>query len=311
MRKFIALMMFFFFVASAKPVEASVDPFAAVPLNHWAYDAIGQLVSCGIFSGYPDELYRSKQPITRYEMASALARAISVLDMTKASKQEGEMLRLIIIEFKDELVAFGVNVDQLDKRKAAIKDRLNRWNMSCKPVIYLYPKEATEVTVKLDYNGVLEYTYPTYSDGWKVTALPDGTLTNHADGREYSYLFWEGKNDTPFDFNKGFVVKGSDTIQFLQEKLSFLGLTPREYNEFIVYWLPRMRSNPYNLISFQGAMYIDSASLTINPKPDSILRVFMAFKPLKEAIKVEPQKLEPFERKGFTVVEWGGSECQF
>lgn len=62
---------------------------------------------------------------------------------------------------------------------------------------------------------------------------------------------------------------------------------------------------------FQGAMYIDSASLTINPKPDSILRVFMAFKPLKEAIKVEPQKLEPFERKGFTVVEWGGSECQF
>ncbi|MBQ4469207.1 MAG: S-layer homology domain-containing protein, partial [Synergistaceae bacterium] len=49
-----------------------------VPMNHWAYDAIGQLAAHGILSGYPDGTYKGKQATTRYEMASALARALAV-----------------------------------------------------------------------------------------------------------------------------------------------------------------------------------------------------------------------------------------
>ena len=109
-----------------------------------------------------------------------------------------------------------------------------------------------------------------------------------------------------FDFSSGFVVKGADTAAFLQEKLAFLGLVPREYNEFIVFWLPLMQDNAYNLVSFQGASYTDKARLTIEPEPDSVLRVFMAVRPLSEPAEMRPQKLEPFERKGFAVVEWGG-----
>ncbi|MBP5431099.1 MAG: hypothetical protein J6Y81_02180 [Ruminococcus sp.] len=71
-----------------------------------------------------------------------------------------------------------------------------------------------------------------------------------------------------------------------------------------------MEHNTYNLISFQGDAYTNSAKLNISPTPDSILRVFMAYVPLEEAIDVEPQQLETFERKGFTVVEWGGSEIK-
>ena len=48
------------------------------------------------------------------------------------------------------------------------------------------------------------------------------------------------------------------------------------------------------------------AVLAIDPAPDSLLRVFMAWKALEEPIDVEPQVLEPFQREGFTVVEWGG-----
>ena len=47
-----------------------------------------------------------------------------------------------------------------------------------KPVIYLYPEKETEVTVKLNYAGELTCTYPAYNDGWKVSASPDGTLTD-------------------------------------------------------------------------------------------------------------------------------------
>ena len=179
-----------------------------------------------------------------------------------------------------------------------------------KPIIYLYPPQSTDVNATLDYKGVLKYTYPAYNGGWNVTAQPDGTLTNHADEREYSYLYWDGVSDTEWDFSKGFVVKGSDTVSFFQEKLAFIGLTPREYNEFIVYWLPHMQDSPWNLITFQEEHYTDSAVLTITPKPDAVLRVFMAYKPLQEPIDISEPTLKAFERKGFTVVEWGGSECE-
>ena len=178
---------------------------------------------------------------------------------------------------------------------------------SAKPVIYLYPSETTEVTVQLSFDGLLTATYPAYDDGWNVTAHPDGTLINHADGNEYSYLFWEGEGSRNYDFDEGFVVKGSDTAAFLQETLVNIGLLPREYNEFIVYWLPQMQENLYNLISFQEDIYTDSAKLDITPTPDSILRVFMAYKPLDKPIEIPEQVFQPFERYGFTVVEWGGS----
>lgn len=177
-----------------------------------------------------------------------------------------------------------------------------------KPVIYLYPKEETKVEVKINYSGELTCTYPKYEDGWNVRAYPDGKLVNLDDGREYSYLFWEGKSDIKYDLSKGFVVRGEDTESFLKEKLEAMGLIPKEYNEFIVYWLPLMENNKYNLISFQGENYDENARLEIEPKPDSILRVFMAYKPLKEYKEVEEQEIIPFERKGFTVIEWGGTE---
>ena len=181
--------------------------------------------------------------------------------------------------------------------------------MAKKPVIYLYPEETTDVEVKLDYEGELLCTYPVCQNGWKVTAEPDGTLTD-ADGKEYSYLFWEGISDVEYDFSKGYVVKGSDTAEFLETKLAELGLNAKEANEFIVYWLPAMQDNPYNLITFQTDKYTDSAKLHITPEPDSVLRVFMAYKVLENPIEIEEPTITPFERNGFTVVEWGGSEVE-
>lgn len=181
--------------------------------------------------------------------------------------------------------------------------------MMGKPVIYLYPEEETEVSVKLDYDGELICTYPEYKNGWTVTAKPDGTLIN-ADGKEYSYLFWEGIADVDYDLDKGYVVKGEDTAEFLQETLAEMGLTPREYNEFIVYWLPKMKDNRYNLITFQTDKYTECAKLDISPKPDSVLRVFMAYKPLEKPIEIEAPDIAKFERNGFTVVEWGATELE-
>ena len=176
-----------------------------------------------------------------------------------------------------------------------------------KPVIYLYPEEETEATVSLDLDGNLTCTYPAYDGGWTVTAQPGGILTD-AEGRTYNYLYWEGVTSTEYDFSQGFCVPGKDTAVFLEDALAHLGLTRREANEFIVYWLPRMEPNPYNLISFQSAAYTDHARLTISPEPDSLLRVFMAWQPLDTQEDIPDQDLPAFDRTGFTVVEWGGAE---
>lgn len=187
-----------------------------------------------------------------------------------------------------------------------LEDRANP--ETAKPVIYLYPEETMDVSIKLDYNGQLTTTYPAYNNGWTVTAQPDGTITSG--GREYYCLFWEGNSAVDYDLSSGFVVKGSETEAFLEKSLKQLGLTDKEANEFIIYWLPKMENNPYNLISFQQEVYTDNAVLTIEPQPDSLLRVFMAWKGLDEPISVPAQQLPSFERSGFTVVEWGGSQMK-
>ena len=69
-----------------------------------------------------------------------------------------------------------------------------------------------------------------------------------------------------------------------------------------------MQDNPFNLIAFQSDVYAQTAQLSVDPVPDTQLRVFMAWKPLGEAVEIPAQSLSAPERTGFTVVEWGG--CQ-
>lgn len=178
-----------------------------------------------------------------------------------------------------------------------------------KPVIYLYPTEKMDVNVNLTLDGKLTCTYPSYGNGWSVTALPDGTLIN-AEGQQYNYLYWEGETYAKYDLSKGFCVKGEDTAKFLEEALEKLGLNRREANEFIVYWLPLMEQNPYNIIAFQTDVYTEAARLEVNPKPDTLIRVFMAWQKSDNYVELEEQELLAPERKGFTVVEWGGTELK-
>lgn len=182
-------------------------------------------------------------------------------------------------------------------------------NAAYKPVIYLYPENEMQVSVGLTLDGKLTCTYPSYNNGWTVTASPDGTLVD-AKGQTYNYLYWEGETYAQYDLSKGFCVKGEDTAAFLEDALDKLGLTRREANEFIVYWLPLMEQNEYNIISFQTDIYTDAAQLEVNPAPDTLIRVFMTWQASETAVDLPEQELTAPERNGFTVVEWGGTEMK-
>ena len=193
-----------------------------------------------------------------------------------------------------------------------------------KPNIYLYPDEEKEVNVSLELknaemlcmwpsaNGIENTTY-----NWNVTADKNGKIHDE-EGNEYSYLFWEATGYGDGDFEKGFCVKGSETGEFLREKLTEIGLTPAEYNEFIVYWLPKMQNNEYNIIRFDGLdendaynqNYVLNVEDANGNKADSMLRVMMVWESSDSFVEIEPQEFETFERNGFTVVEWGGTEIK-
>jgi hypothetical protein len=176
-----------------------------------------------------------------------------------------------------------------------------------KPVIYLYPEETTNVSVKIEPKGGFTFTEPDYGDGWDVLAYPDGKLVDLENKISYPYLFWEGRGGIYNTPEKGFVVAVQDVHNFLIEKLTKLGLNDKEQVDFIEFWEPRMTGAPYFFVTFMGNKVMDEiAPLTITPKPDSVIRILMDFTPLQEPITVEGYNIKTPERKGFTVIEWGG-----
>ena len=156
-------------------------------------------------------------------------------------------------------------------------DSVTNMPVAAKPVIYLYPEETTKVSVKLGRSEKLTCSYPKYEEkGWDVIAEPSGKLTDINTGRELYCLYWEGKNTNETNMNEGFVIKGEDTIKFLEEKLEILGLNEKEAQEFIIYWLPQMEDNKYNYIRFETIEEINNnMPLEITPVPDNIIRINM------------------------------------
>ena len=179
-------------------------------------------------------------------------------------------------------------------------------NVSYKPIIYIYPEEDIDLTIKLKNEKDLLYTYPKYKNAWNVRVSKDGNIYDYNTKRNYYGLYWEGIDNYKLNMNEGFVVKGKDSVKFLEEKLEILGLNEYEINEFIIYWIDKLENNNYNFISFRNEKDINMP-LEFSKEPDTLIRVMMDFKALEKPIKVKEQQLKKVEREGYTIVEWGGT----
>ena len=155
-------------------------------------------------------------------------------------------------------------------------------------------------------------TFPKYNKNWSVTAYPDGRIFDTKTNRFHSSLFWDGtQNFTREHYNylSGFVVSKNDLTSFLIEKLEYIGLNTVETNEFVQYWLPILEQNETNFIHFYVNDDYDVISKNnVFPKPETSIRIFMEFYGLDKSIEFSVQNLSKTERKGFTLVEWGGSD---
>lgn len=146
-----------------------------------------------------------------------------------------------------------------------------------------------------------------------MLAKPSGKLIDLQGGCSLYALYYESDlSESGFKVEKdGFVVKRENAASFLEDKLARLGLNEREAEEFIIYWLPKLSEHEYNYIRFADADEINrTMPLSIEPVPDTTIRILMIYKGLDEPLTgiVEQQLPETAARNGFTVVEWGGSE---
>ena len=171
-----------------------------------------------------------------------------------------------------------------------------------KPAVYLYPVETMSVDVKVKVNGKLTLTEPLYGNGWSVIATPNGLIDN-----KYDYLFYEAelnKIELPDD---GWVVAYEEIENWFDEYLPQMGLNTKEKEQFKEYWLKDLRKANYYEIKLLGDKFLsENMDLIITPKPETILRLNFYFRPLDTRHELKAPEIKKIERKGFTVIEWGG-----
>ena len=137
-------------------------PFADVPTDHWAYDAVNELQEAGIVIGYPDGTFGGRRAMTRYEFAVAIARMIPVIEqriiesgvtpsqpgvtqeqfkaleqrvtaleqkpaqtVSTVTPEQLQAIQRLVNEFRDEIAALGVDVDALKRDVASLAARVD------------------------------------------------------------------------------------------------------------------------------------------------------------------------------------------
>jgi hypothetical protein len=101
--------------AGRKIDTSKLQLFPDVPENHWAYQDVAVLAGNGIIKGYPEGTFDGTRPMTRYEFASMLYRA-----MLNGATLSDKMLN----EFAPELERFTVDAVHKDKNGKATVERV-------------------------------------------------------------------------------------------------------------------------------------------------------------------------------------------
>lgn len=182
-------------VGAASTTFAAANPFADVPADHWAYDAVAQLVQDGIVNGYAaDGTYKGDQNMSRYEMAQIVAKAMAKSEA--ADNNNKALIDKLAAEFSDELANLGVRVADLEaktdnvKWQGLIRYDWNTTNYASKEK----HRAAEENNLKLRFEPSM-----TINENWSGHARIDYDVnkdeTAPDDGAEVAHIWTEGQYD--------------------------------------------------------------------------------------------------------------------
>lgn len=92
---FILLLILSLFFNSAVLANQSEEDFKDLPKDHWAYEAVNDLVDKGIISGYSDELFKGENKVSRYEMAVIVNKMLKYVSKNDDTIKTSEIAELL------------------------------------------------------------------------------------------------------------------------------------------------------------------------------------------------------------------------
>lgn len=114
MKKNLAATLALAFTLGIAGTAFAANPFVDVPAKHWSYDAVSKLAADGIVDGYGDGSFKGDKSMTRYEMATIVAKAMAKEE--KANAEDKALIQKLSAEYSQELDNLGVRVSNLEKR---------------------------------------------------------------------------------------------------------------------------------------------------------------------------------------------------
>lgn len=125
----------------ALTVSAFAGSFADVPANHWAYEAVNKLVAAGLITGYPDGTFKGQNALTRYEVATILARLLNSL-----AEMREEMMDQVTFMIHDAVLSVesGLSKAQAEDVQAILQAVIEK-NAGGAPVDALTAEDAAEL----------------------------------------------------------------------------------------------------------------------------------------------------------------------
>ena len=177
-------------VGAASTTFAAANPFADVPADHWAYDAVAQLVQDGIINGYGDGTYVGDQNMSRYEMAQIVAKAMAKSDA--ADNNNKALIDKLAAEFSDELANLGVRVADLEAKTDNVKwEGLVRYDWNTTNFAQGEHRDREENVLKLRLEPTM-----TINENWTAHARIDADFDKDDDGdikKDISRAWTEGQ----------------------------------------------------------------------------------------------------------------------
>ncbi len=187
-------------VGAASTTFAAANPFADVPADHWAYDAVAQLAQDGIINGdSATGTFKGDQSMSRYEMAQIVAKAMAKSDA--ADNNNKALIEKLSAEFSDELANLGVRVANLEaktdnvKWTGLVRYDVNRTNFA-KDTGH---KNADKNQLKLRFEPSI-----TINDNWTAHSQIDYNINtdDNASDLTSNTDYWDDNNDNAVTVEK-------------------------------------------------------------------------------------------------------------
>jgi len=129
--------------------------FSDVPSDHWAYPDIQYLAQRGIITGLPSGNYEGDEPITRYQVATLVAKTVRYLQNNPGSTNQQDLSTLedLVYKLSERVDSTTSNTSQLQQQVRNLESQVQEIRATSGP-----GEEYNQLAKKADNNFILGIT---------------------------------------------------------------------------------------------------------------------------------------------------------